>query len=1488
MIWNRRYNRQDRKSSRRTWNTEILETRSLLSTLSSQPALLPASLPTVMPQYVPDEVLVQFRTDAQSSPLSLPQIALPGTLIEAIPTSISSESSATSAISRIRLSPGISVNEAIASLTSDPRVIVAEPNWIVRSTAVSDDPSYTGGSMWGTYSSDSPVAAGPVGTTNQWGTHAEQAWRTDVTGSSRILVGVIDEGIQITHPDLNDNIWVNLAETPGDGLDNDGNGYIDDINGWDFANNDNNVNDSTADSHGTHVAGTIGAEGGNGTGVAGVAWDVTIVPLKFMQAGVGTISNAIKAVNYLTDLKTRHGVNVVASNNSWGGGSYSRLLHEAIIRAANAEILFVAAAGNSGTNNDSTIMYPAGYNTTVGTTALAPAAYDSVISVASLTETGALASTSNFGAASVDLAAPGNSILSTVPGGYGFKSGTSMATPHVTGSIALFASAQTGRVPAAFIRSAVIATATPTSSLAGKTLTGGRLNTFSALQYTAMIELDKSTYGPSQTVNIVACGTNANQDPASPDSLAIQVHSTSETTPLTITLTETGPDTGRFQASLQLALGSPTQDSLLQVAHGDVITALIAGYTVTDTAVVDALAPSLSSITSTPAGASARIAWNTDELASGVVRFGLAPDQLNRTVPITTTALSQNTLLHALDAATAHYFQIETTDLYGNTAFSSVLSFSTTQPAGILFVDDDQNAILETHFRSALTANNLNFDEWNVSAGARLPLAQNLRNYQLVLWTTGGNTTAIDAGLSAAEQSAIAEYLDHGGRIFISGQSILLNSVSDQFRQNYLKVSQFVNDVVKVSHTETGVSGSEITAGIAIAAANVTGLPGLAVDAVQPAPGANGLLLHGLPTVTPAFTGVSYRGNYAAGGFGLVFSTLPFESLRKTAPAPNNQNEFLRRVIQYLNSNIDHGFQITPPTTPTTSEAGTAVTFSIALTTQPSSDVVIPVSSSDSTEGFSSTSSITFTSANWNQPQTVTLTGVDDLIDDGDIAWTAIIAAAVSTDPNYNGLNPADISLVNSDNDTAGISVSTLSGTSTAESGTSVTFTLRLDSQPLAPVTIAITSSDTTEGTVAPASVVFSAANWNQPQTVVITGVDDTIVDGNVTFSVVIAAAVSSDSLYNGLNPADFVVVNTDNDALPSTKFFVVNDDAIDRTFEYDANGQLNEHYAIAADNTASRGIATIVAANRLWVLDSSRRVFVYDNAGALQGSWTAVFSFTAVDVTGIATDGTHIWITDRFNDRIHYFANAATRLSGEQISNASWLVNRSNLNATDIVFGTQGGLRYLWVTDDSTIDRVFRYTLRTDNTSSSSGVVFWSLNSGNLSPTGIALDPSNGSMDIWISDSSSDRVYRYANGRTLTSPLLTSSFSLATAAGNSNPQGIADPPPPVAEASLSGYQAEAPAPSQEAPDAPSRRVTEASPLFRRTEAPTPLSIQSMADRQSSRQWQRSSLAKKLSIGTAAAAAPSRTPVQPSPISGSSHLDLLFSSFDDHPLNWAE
>jgi subtilisin family serine protease len=315
---------------------------------------------------------------------------------------------------------------------------------------------------------------------NQFGSQANEAWAARNVGSGDVYVAVLDQGIDVNHPDLAPNIARNPGEIPANGLDDDGNGYIDDVFGYDFVNNDNTVFDGgkEKDNHGTHVAGTIGAVGGNGLGVAGVCWNVKIFAGKFLGFKGGTIVDEVEAIEYFIDLKRRHGLNLVAFNASYGGGS-SLTEQIAIIRAAKAGILLVAAAGNNG---NGTVTAPARYDTSLdalnpdGTVAETGAGYDAVISVAALASNGSLPSWSGSSATRVDLAAPGDAILSTLPGAkYGTMSGTSMVTPHVTGGCALYLSSHPGAFPLD-IKTAILGSTTPTASLAGKTFTGGRLN----------------------------------------------------------------------------------------------------------------------------------------------------------------------------------------------------------------------------------------------------------------------------------------------------------------------------------------------------------------------------------------------------------------------------------------------------------------------------------------------------------------------------------------------------------------------------------------------------------------------------------------------------------------------------------------------------------------------------------------------------------------------------------------------------------------------------------------------------------------------------------------------------------------------------------------------------------------------------------------------------------------------------------------------------
>ena len=294
---------------------------------------------------------------------------------------------------------------------------------------------------------------------------ATEAW--GVTTGGGAVVGVLDTGIDMKHPDLVANVWTNAGESCAgcrtDGLDNDGNGYVDDWRGWDFANDDNDPSDDQG--HGTHVAGTIAAAGDNGVGVAGVNWSAALMALKFIGAdGSGTTADAIAALLYATD----NGATV--TNNSYGGGEFSQAFADAVKVAGERGSLFVAAAGNDFSSNDARPQYPASF------------ADPNIVAVAATNNADQRAWFSNYGARSVDLGAPGDGIYSTWPGGgYDTLSGTSMAAPQVAGAAALVQAAFPGASPAG-TKALLLRSVDPNASLAGKTTSGGRLNVNTAVR----------------------------------------------------------------------------------------------------------------------------------------------------------------------------------------------------------------------------------------------------------------------------------------------------------------------------------------------------------------------------------------------------------------------------------------------------------------------------------------------------------------------------------------------------------------------------------------------------------------------------------------------------------------------------------------------------------------------------------------------------------------------------------------------------------------------------------------------------------------------------------------------------------------------------------------------------------------------------------------------------------------------------------------------
>lgn len=368
---------------------------------------------------------------------------------------------------RLETNKGLS-DKAMQMLANNPEIEYIEPNYIIslhskrKKSATPTDAMFA--KQWGLLNTGkngggifSPGVAGED-------INIAKAWdiTQGSTGDKAVIIAVIDTGVDYNHADLKSQIEVNSAELAGKrGVDDDGNGYIDDVYGYDFANKDGDPMDGHG--HGTHCAGVIGASH-NSVGIAGVMSNVKIVPIKFLtDAGSGETIDAISSIDYAI----KRGVNVMS--NSWGGGEKEQSLLDAITAAEAAGITFVAAAGNDSSNNDRTASYPANYDVS------------NVISVGSYTAAGAKSSFSNYGVKTVHVTAPGSSILSTYKNGtYASLSGTSMATPHIAGVVGLILSKEPNLTPVQ-IRERLVNTSVKTDKLKSASVSGGRVDAFRAL-----------------------------------------------------------------------------------------------------------------------------------------------------------------------------------------------------------------------------------------------------------------------------------------------------------------------------------------------------------------------------------------------------------------------------------------------------------------------------------------------------------------------------------------------------------------------------------------------------------------------------------------------------------------------------------------------------------------------------------------------------------------------------------------------------------------------------------------------------------------------------------------------------------------------------------------------------------------------------------------------------------------------------------------------
>ncbi len=407
--------------------------------------------------YVPGEVLVRYKDHSMSHPSKVVAKAQQKGLIL-------KHSWPGLNMHQFQMKPGGNqgVGAKIEELLQDPDVLYAEPNYILRKASIAEADLHR-------YSFSEVDALRRAQSTEYAMTganiQAPEAWSLITAGSSKSVVAIIDTGVDYHHSvfQLSDAIWVNPGEVPGNKIDDDGNGYIDDVHGWNFVFNNGEPLDD--DGHGTHVAGTV----------LGVGQDIftdpiseskiEIMVLKFLDAnGSGTTAAAIQAIYYAVN----HGAKVI--NNSWGGGSYSASLHEAIVYSYNQGVLFVAAAGNEGSDNDRYPLYPASYDV------------PNVLSIAASTDSDILASFSNFGKVSVDVGSPGVSIFSTFPNDtFGYSSGTSMATPFVSGLAALIVRESPEMTPYQ-VKNIIMNNGTSVTKLNGKLVSSSRIDVLKAIQ----------------------------------------------------------------------------------------------------------------------------------------------------------------------------------------------------------------------------------------------------------------------------------------------------------------------------------------------------------------------------------------------------------------------------------------------------------------------------------------------------------------------------------------------------------------------------------------------------------------------------------------------------------------------------------------------------------------------------------------------------------------------------------------------------------------------------------------------------------------------------------------------------------------------------------------------------------------------------------------------------------------------------------------------
>jgi subtilisin family serine protease/subtilisin-like proprotein convertase family protein len=855
---------------------------------------------------------------------------------------------------------GVGVDRALRAYRASKLVEYAEPNYTVRVALTPNDTMF--GSLYGLHN------IGQSGGTSDADIDAPAAWDI-TTGSSSVVVAVIDTGVDYNHPDLINNMWTNPGEI-ANGLDDDNNGVVDDIHGANFIGNGAaSGNPMDDNSHGTHVAGTIGAEGNNNLGVVGVAWDVEIMALKFLDSGgSGSIADAIEAFNYATLMKTQKGVNLRITSNSWGGGGYTQALVDAIEAAGAAGILTVAAAGNG--NSDATGFYPAAYDSPY------------IVSVAATDRNDLYAGFSNYGATTVDLAAPGVDILSTFPGAsYGTISGTSMATPHVSGAAALVWSQSPGLNPLQ-VKARLLNGVDDISALGNNsfkpTLTNGRLNARGAL------DTADDLIPPDAVNDLSVAGTSMSS--------------------VTLTFTATGDDG---------AIG--TADFYdLRYSTSPIVT--------------DADFDAAQSATSEP---SPQPAGSTESVTVAGLNFG-----------------------------TTYYFALKVVDDGGNVSDLSNVVSATTQGATVAFSDDMESGApgwfadglrhLSSRSSNSPSTSFYYGDEFTGSYDT------GFANWGSILSPVIDLSGASEAVLEFWEYRQVEGLAPYDGAyLYVSNDGINWSNIWADYASTggWVKRSFDVTpwaggDLYVQFYFETfdelynffeGWYVDDVTVLVPGAAD-----PGLYIKNASRSEGNSGTAIMtftvqlvdvpGGATVTwdtadgDAVAGVDYE----TGGGTLIFApgetSKTFDVVINGDSIDEGNKAFYVNLSNAIGADIvdgqaqgtiidddTAGISLSPSSGLVTTESGGTASANVVLTSEPTGNVTVTLNSSDTTEGTVSPASLTFTPANWNVPQPATLTGVNDSVVDGNVAY-AVNASSSSSDPNYGGLF-ASAGAVNLDND---------------------------------------------------------------------------------------------------------------------------------------------------------------------------------------------------------------------------------------------------------------------------------------------------------------------------------------------------------------------------------------------------------------------------------------------------------------------------------------